>query len=78
MKRTTFIETISLLTKGVKSKEPTSLIKEEIPVQEYVAESSDSLIDENEWLNAAPIESSDKIQHNNNFYEETTSSNNNV
>ena len=58
--------------------EPTSLIKEEIPVQEYVAESSDSLIDENEWLNAVPTESSDKIQPNNNFYEETTSSNNNV
>ena len=45
MKRTTFIETISLL---------------------------------NEWLNAVPTESSDKIQPNNNFYEETTSSNNNV
>ena len=58
--------------------EPTSLIEEEIPVQEYVTESSDSLIDENEWLNAVPTESSDKIQPNNNFYEETTSSNNNV
>ena len=58
--------------------EPTSLIEEEIPVQEYVTESSDSLIDENEWLNAVPTESSDKIQHNNNFYEETTSSNDNV
>ena len=58
--------------------EPTSLIEEEIPVQEYVAESSDSLIDENEWLNAVSTESSDKIQPNNNFYEETTSSNNNV
>ena len=59
-------------------KEPTSLIEEEIPVQEYVAELSNDLIDENEWLNAAPIELSDNIQPNNNFYEETTSSNNNV